>query len=90
MAYAWIVTVDEIDTSRTDEMSARLRNELIPQVSSLPGFQKGYWFQHSAKDDAGAVILLFDSEEAAQQVSNPDDMPVTFRSRELYRLVGEA
>lgn len=43
-----------------------LSEEVVPQVSQAPGFVAGYWTRH---DDSGLSMVIFDSEEAAQQAS---------------------
>jgi hypothetical protein len=39
-------------------------DEVVPQVSGLPGFVAGYWVARSANQ--GLALIMFDSEEAAQ------------------------
>ena len=89
MTYAWISTLEVTDTTRTDEMRERLHGEIIPNLKSTPGFQKGYWFQDTENSNGGAVVLLFESEDSASALE-PPDFPVKVHSRGLYRLVTEA
>ena len=42
-----------------------LREEGIPRLSQTPGFISGHWVKLGEK--AGASMILFESEEAAQQ-----------------------
>ena len=42
-----------------------LREEGIPRLSQIPGFISGHWVRLGEK--AGASMILFESEEAAQQ-----------------------
>jgi hypothetical protein len=39
-------------------------DQVVPQVSGLPGFVAGYWMVRSA--DQGLAVVVFDSQEAAQ------------------------
>jgi hypothetical protein len=39
-------------------------DQIVPQVSGLPGFVAGYWIARSA--DQGLAVIVFDSQEAAQ------------------------
>jgi hypothetical protein len=39
-------------------------DQIVPQVSSMPGFAAGYWVARSA--DTGIAMVMFKSEEAAQ------------------------
>ena len=38
-------------------------DQVVPQVSGLPGFVAGYWMARSA--DQGLAVVVFDSEEQA-------------------------
>jgi hypothetical protein len=58
--YAVPHTVTVTDRSAAD---AGL-DQVVPQVSGLPGFVAGYWMARSA--DQGLAVVVFDSEEAAQ------------------------
>ena len=42
-----------------------LRDEGIPRLSQMPGFISGHWVRLGEK--AGASMILFESEEAAQE-----------------------
>ena len=53
------VTINEPDTA-TD----RLRSDIVPQVSSAPGFVAGYWVR--LPGGKGVSIVAFESEQAAQ------------------------
>ena len=52
----------------TDFEQARkfLREEGIPRLSQMPGFISGHWVRLGEK--AGASMILFESEEAAQEM----------------------
>jgi hypothetical protein len=43
-----------------------LHEQLVPRVSQAPGFVTGYW---TSKDDTGLSMFIFDSEEAANGMS---------------------
>lgn len=43
-----------------------LREQVVPRVSQAPGFVTGYW---TRKDNTGLSIVVFESEEAANAVS---------------------
>ena len=45
---------------------AALRGEVVPRVSQAPGFVAGYW---TRKDNNGLSMVVFESEEAAQQAT---------------------
>jgi hypothetical protein len=49
----------------TDRSAANAgHDQVVPQVSGLPGFVAGYWMARSA--DQGLAVVMFDSQEAAQ------------------------
>ena len=58
-----IVTINDETTG-----TARLRDEIVPQVSSAPGFVAGYWVR--LPGGKGASIVAFESEGAAQTMVN--------------------
>jgi hypothetical protein len=43
-----------------------LREQVVPGVSQAPGFVAGYW---TRKDTRGVGMVVFDSEDAAQAMS---------------------
>jgi len=43
-----------------------LREEGIPRLAQMPGFISGHWVRLGEK--AGASMILFESEEAAQEM----------------------
>jgi hypothetical protein len=43
-----------------------LREQVVPRVSQSPGFVAGYW---TRKDNTGLSMVVFESEDAAQQAS---------------------
>ena len=44
----------------------RLDQDVVPQVSQAPGFQAGYW---TWKDNTGLSMVIFDSEDGANQAA---------------------
>jgi hypothetical protein len=43
-----------------------LREQVVPRLSQAPGFVTGYW---TRKDDTGLSMVVFESEEAADGMS---------------------
>lgn len=43
-----------------------LREQVVPRASQAPGFVAGYW---TRKDKTGLSIVVFESEEAAKNMS---------------------
>jgi hypothetical protein len=84
-----VVTVNDETTG-----TARLRDEIVPRVSSAPGFVAGYWVR--LPGGKGASIVAFESEGAAQtMVDTIRDRPtaddaVTFDSIEIGEVVASA
>jgi hypothetical protein len=61
--------------------ASALHEQLVPRVSQAPGFVAGYW---TIKDDTGLTMLIFDTEEAAQAMSEQAKAGVP----DAMRLVG--
>ena len=80
------VTINDRDAA-TDE----LRNQVVPAVSQAPGFVNGYW---TRKDDTGLSMILFESEEAANNASEriPSTVPdaVDLEGVEVREVVANA
>jgi hypothetical protein len=55
------VTVNEPDAGLQE-----LREQVVPGVAQAPGFVAGYW---TRKDNTGLSMVVFDSEEAANGMS---------------------
>jgi hypothetical protein len=74
--------------------TARLRDEIVPQVSGAPGFVAGYWVR--LPGNKGTSIVVFESESAAQTMVNmirdrPQvDNSVTLDSMEVGEVVANA
>jgi hypothetical protein len=55
------VTLEDIEAARRS-----LLEEVVPGVSKAPGFVTGYW---TRKDDSGLAMVIFESEDAAEAMS---------------------
>lgn len=68
-----------------------LREQVVPGVSQAPGFVAGYW---TRKDNVGLSMVIFDSEDAANGMSDrvravlPDT--VTLEDVEVREVVAHA
>jgi hypothetical protein len=49
-----------------DAAESQLREQVVPGVSQAPGFVAGYW---ARKGDSGLGMVIFDSQEAAEAMS---------------------
>jgi hypothetical protein len=74
-----------------DAADSHLREQVVPGVSQAPGFVAGYW---TRKDDTGLAMVLFESEEAAEAMSErvPSMIPdaVTLEGTEVREVVVHA
>jgi len=61
--HAVVVKVKINDLEAAD---SHLRERVVPAISQAPGFVAGYW---TRKDDTGLSMVIFDSEDAANQAS---------------------
>ena len=83
------VTINDESTA-----TARLRDEIVPQVSAAPGFIAGYWVR--LPGNKGTSVVVFESEGAAQGMVNmirdqpPVDDAVTLDSTEVGEVVANA
>ena len=90
-----IVTTVDIDTARGDEAENLLQEFAIPSAKGQDGFQRGVWLR-SNDGSNGRSVVLFDTEEHASAAAEsarqgpPPGSPVTVRSVEVFRVVGEA
>ncbi len=64
--HAALVTVT-IDPGQAPAAAAALMDDILPEVTSAPGFAAGYWLEPA--DGQGFSILLFDTEEQARQAA---------------------
>ena len=80
-----------IDPARHDEAMNELRDSVVPQVKGAPGFVRGTWFGDTSN---GHGVLVFESEEQAQQmagmVTTPADYPVQVQDVKVYPVSAEA
>jgi hypothetical protein len=81
----------------TDPVSAQdqLQNEVVPRVSSAPGFQAGYWTRAEDGGNAnGLSVIVFDSEENARTAAEriPQGLPqgVTLEDVQVREVVASA
>jgi hypothetical protein len=70
---------------------SQLREQVVPAVSQAPGFVAGYW---ARKENSGLGMVVFESEDAAQAMSErvqsivPDT--VTLEEVEVREVVAHA
>ena len=86
--HAVVVNVSISDAEASEKT---LKEDVVPRVSQAPGFVAGYW---TRKDDTGVSMVVFDSEEQAQAMSEqvPALVPetVTLQSVEVREVVAHA
>jgi len=86
--HAVVVKVTIKDEASADES---LKNHVVPRVSQAQGFVAGYW---TRKDNTGLSMIVFDSEAAAQVVSEqvPSMVPdsVTLEGVEVREVAAHA
>jgi hypothetical protein len=74
-----------------ESATAELNDKVIPRISQAPGFVAGYW---TRKDNKGASMIVFESEDAATSASEmiPATVPdnVTLEDVEVREVVGHA
>jgi hypothetical protein len=81
------VTINDHETA-----TSHLRENVVPGVSQAPGFITGYW---TRKDNSGVGMVVFESEEAADAMTErvpsmvPEDV-VTLESVEVREVVANA
>jgi hypothetical protein len=72
--------------------TSQLRENVVPGVSQAPGFVAGYWTR--ADDGTGLSMVIFESEEAATNMSErvPSIVPdaVTLENVEVREVVANA
>ena len=68
-----------------------LREQVVPRLSQAPGFVAGYW---TRKDNTGLSMVVFESEEAAngmsEQVRSMAPEGVTVEDVEVREVVAHA
>jgi hypothetical protein len=55
------VTLEDFEDARF-----HLRERVVPAMSQAPGFVTGYW---TRKDNSGLAMVIFESEDAAEAMS---------------------
>jgi hypothetical protein len=66
--HAVVVRVTIRDVERAQQA---LEGEIVPQVSSLPGFKAGYWTRVTDGGETnGLSMVIFDAEENAQAAAD--------------------
>jgi hypothetical protein len=58
--------VTRVNVNDVEAATSHLRENVVPGVSQAPGFVAGYW---TRKDDTGLAMVIFESEEAATNMS---------------------
>jgi hypothetical protein len=85
-AVAVTVTISDHEAAES-----HLREQVVPGVAQAPGFVAGYW---TRKDDKGLGMVVFESEEAANAMSErvPSMVPdvVTLDAVEVREVVAHA
>jgi hypothetical protein len=80
------VTISDHETA-----TSHLRENIVPEVSQIPGFVAGYWARGG---DSGISMVMFESEEAAKAASErvPSMVPdvVTLEEVEVREIVAHA
>jgi hypothetical protein len=83
--------VVRVTISDRDVAESHLREQVVPGVSQAPGFVAGYW---TRKDDSGVGMVVFESEDAAQAMSErvPSMVPdvVTLEEVDVREVVAHA
>ena len=83
--------VVRVTISDQEVAQSHLREQVVPGVSQAPGFVAGYW---TRKDDSGLGMVIFESEDAAQAMSErvPSMVPdvVTIKDIEVREVVANA
>jgi hypothetical protein len=86
--HAVVVKVTITDSEAAESV---LREQIVPRVSQAPGFVTGHW---TRKDNTGLSMLIFESEDAANSMSEqvrsmvPD--AVTLEDVEVREVVAHA
>jgi hypothetical protein len=83
--------VVKVTINDPEAAESALREQLVPRVSQAPGFVAGYW---TRKDDTGLSMVVFESEDAAngmsEQVTSMVSDAVTLESVEVREVVAHA
>jgi hypothetical protein len=83
--------VVKVSVSDPDGSEGALREQVVPGVSQAPGFVTGYW---TRKDNTGLSMVIFESEEAAngmsERVRSIAPAGVTVEDVEVRKVVAHA
>jgi hypothetical protein len=83
--------VVKVKINDPEAATSHLRERVVPGVSQAPGFVAGYW---TRKEDEGLSMVIFDSEDAANQASEqvPSMIPdaVTLENVEVREVAAHA
>jgi hypothetical protein len=83
--------VVRVSINEPEAATSALREQVVPQVSQIPGFVAGYW---TRKDNTGLSMVVFESEDAAKGASEqiPSGVPdsVTLEDVEIREVVANA
>ena len=83
--------VTKVTINDKEASEGHLRDQVVPGVSQAPGFVAGYW---TRKDGTGLAMVVFESEEAANDMSErvPSLLTdaVTLESTEVREVVVNA
>ena len=83
--------VVRVTISDHEVAEGHLKENVVPGVSQAPGFVAGYW---TRKDDSGVGMVIFESEDAAEAMSErvPSMVPdvVTLEDVEVCEVVAHA
>jgi hypothetical protein len=83
--------VVKVRISDQEVAESALREQVVPRVSQTPGFVTGYW---TRKDNTGLSMVVFESEEAAngmsEQVRSMAPEGVTVEDVEVREVVTHA
>jgi hypothetical protein len=63
--HAIVRRYEDVDVSRTDELSTKVNERLMPQLSKLPGF--GGYYLIEAGNGVMTSLSLFDTSEQAEK-----------------------
>jgi hypothetical protein len=83
--------VVKVTISDQEVAESHLREQVVPGVSQAPGFVAGYW---TRKDGSGLGMVIFESEDAANAMSDrvPSMVPdvVTLGDVDVREVVAHA
>lgn len=68
--HAALITVT-IDSQKAPAAAAALMEDILPKITSAPGYAAGYWLE--PVDGRGFSFLIFATEEQAQQAAESMD-----------------